>query len=92
MKSRILAVALLALAGCSENHVTNLSPNFGNAVNYNIAVQVDNPLPNERIGAGPQDGTRLENAIERYRTNKVYRPELPLQGGHIYDQPQQQQQ
>jgi type IV pilus biogenesis protein CpaD/CtpE len=87
----LFAVATLALAGCAENP-TNLSADFGNAVNFNIAAQVDNPLPNERAGAGPQDGVRLEKAIERYRTNKVYHPHLPLEGGHVYDQQQQMQQ
>ena len=91
MKFVMFAALTLATAACSERP-EHLSVDFGNAVNSNIAAQVDNPLPNEKIGAGPQDGERLERAIERYRANKVYSPHLPLEGGHVYDQPQMQQQ
>jgi type IV pilus biogenesis protein CpaD/CtpE len=86
-----MTFAAFGLAAC-VNNPEHLSADFGNAVNHNIAAQVDNPMPNERVGAGPQDGERLERAIERYRTNKVYPPHLPLEGGHVYDQPQIQQQ
>jgi type IV pilus biogenesis protein CpaD/CtpE len=87
----VFAALTLATAACNERS-EHLSADFGNAVNSNIAAQVDNPLPNERVGAGPQDGVRLEKAMERYRTNKVYHPHLPLEGGHVYDQQQQMQQ
>ena len=86
-----MAFTAFGLAAC-VTPPQHLSADFGNAVNSNIAAQVDNPMPNERVGAGPQDGERLERAIERYRTNKVYRPHLPLEGGHVYDQQQMQQQ
>ena len=88
----ILVVAV-ALGACTEElPPEHLSADFGNAVNANIAAQVDNPMPNEKMSVGPQDGARANSAFERYRTNKVYRPELPLQGGHIYDQQPMQQQ
>jgi hypothetical protein len=87
------AITMLALAGCTNpNPGEPLSPDFGNAVHANIAAQVDNPMPNEKIGVGILDGQRFENAIDRYRTNKVYKPHLPLQGGNVYDQSQSQQQ
>jgi hypothetical protein len=86
-----MAFTAFGLAACVAPP-QHLSADFGNAVNHNIAAQVDNPMPNERIGAGPQDGERLERAIERYRTNKVYQPRLPLEGGRIYDQQPIQQQ
>ena len=95
MNRGFLAVAtLLTLGACSSTPPpAHMSPDFGNAVNSNIALQVDSPMPNEKIGTGPQDGTRIDNAIDRYWTNKVYKPQPPLANGNFYDTspPQQQQ-
>ncbi len=97
MTRGILALATLTLAAmlgaCSSApQPATLGADFGNAVNSNIAAQVDNPMPNEKIGVGPQDGIRFDNAMDRYHTNKVYRPQPPLQNGNFYDTQQQQQQ
>ena len=81
-----LAVAALALAGCQNREP--LAADFGNSVNANIAAQVVNPAPASR-GPNDGDGTRMANAIDRYRTNKVYKPTSPLQGGRILLEPKQ---
>ena len=86
----IIILTSLALAACADPHQA-LAPDFGNAVNANIAAQVVNPKP-AMPGPSDSDGQRIGNAVDRYRTNKVYRPHLPLEGGQIYDQSSQQQQ
>ncbi len=85
MMKRLVLVAGLALVGCADPH-QSLSPDFGNAVAANIAAQVVNPAP-AMAGATDTDGQRVNNAINRYRTNKVYTPHLPLEGGKVYDTP-----
>ena len=83
MKRHIILAGLL-LAGCTST-TEPLSPSFGQAVNANIAAQVINPNP---VHDDPTltDGQRIGNAVQRYRTNRVYTPRLPLEGGRIYDQ------
>jgi type IV pilus biogenesis protein CpaD/CtpE len=81
---RIILLAALALAAC-EDPQRPLSPDFGNAVNANIAAQIINPNP--RIGAADTDGQRVGDAMERYRTGKVYRPNAPLEAGKITTTP-----
>jgi type IV pilus biogenesis protein CpaD/CtpE len=87
---RLVLLTSLALAACIENPHQPLSPDFGNAVKANIAAQVVNPQP-AMTGPNLSDGQRIDNAMDRYRTNKVYKPHLPLEGGQIYDQSNQQQ-
>lgn len=79
---RFLLFAGLLLAGCTSTQVP-LSPAFGQAVNANIAAQVINPDPVYET-ASTSDGERIGSAIHRYRTNRVYSPRLPLEGGQIY--------
>jgi hypothetical protein len=91
MSMKYVAVVIaLALTACADPHLP-LGPDFGNAVNANIAAQVVNPTP-APPGIAYTNGQRMENAIIRYETNKVYKPHLPLEGGKVYDQPQQYQQ
>jgi hypothetical protein len=85
----LILAAALALAACADPHQP-LSPDFGNAVRANISAQVVNPNP-AMAGANDMDGQRAGAAINRYYTNKVYVPRLPLEGGRVYDQLQQQQ-
>jgi type IV pilus biogenesis protein CpaD/CtpE len=71
---RLIVAAMLvgpALAGCTAN-----DPTFGGAVRSNYAVQVINPEPRyEGALAEGGDGARSAAAIERYRTDKVKKPE-----------------
>ena len=90
MPKHFVRAAALALAGCADPHAP-LSPDFGNAVETNIAAQVVYPNP-ATPGGFYTNGQRIGDAITRYETNKVYRPHLPLEGGKVYDQPQAQQQ
>jgi len=66
-------ISLLALAGCEDPHLP-FAPGFGNAVATNIAAQVVNPTPHAEGPAPATDGKRIGDAIERYRTGKVYPP------------------
>ncbi|GGF14299.1 hypothetical protein GCM10011611_20080 [Aliidongia dinghuensis] len=89
MKRLILLVGL-ALSGCADPHEP-LSRDFGNAVNSNIAAQVINPTP-QWSGDPSTNGQRVDNAVNRYLNNKVYRPLLPLEGGKVYDHTSEQSQ
>jgi hypothetical protein len=82
MKRLVLLVGL-ALGACTDPHQP-LSPDFGNAVNANIAAQVVNPAP--AAGLADANGQRMDNAINRYLNNKTYRPRLPLEDGRTYEQ------
>lgn len=86
---RLVLLAAFALVACADPHQP-LSQDFGNSVAANIAAQVVNPNPG-LTGPNDADGQRVGNAIERYRTNKVIKPHLPLEGGRVYDQSQNQQ-
>jgi type IV pilus biogenesis protein CpaD/CtpE len=78
---RLVLLAGLALAACADPHQP-LSADFGNAVNTNIAAQVVNPNPT-MAGSNDTDGQRAGSAVNRYRTNRVYQPHLPLESGKI---------
>ena len=73
MRILSLATALIApaLAGCTAN-----DPTFGGAVRNNYAMQVINPDPQyEGALVEGGDGARSAAAVERYRTDKVKKPE-----------------
>ncbi len=78
---RLVVLVGLALAACTDPHLP-LSADFGNAVNTNIAAQVVNPNPT-MAGSNDTDGQRAGSAVNRYRTNRVYQPHLPLESGKI---------
>ena len=69
---------LLALAGCVEDPHVPLVADFGNSVATNIAAQTINPLPHATGPAPATDGKRIGDAIQRYRTGKVYPPIPPI--------------
>ncbi len=79
---RLVVLVGLALAACTDPHLP-LSADFGNAVNTNIAAQVVNPNPT-MAGSNDTDGQRAGSAVNRYRTNRVYQPHLPLESGKVY--------
>lgn len=78
-KLTLLAGALL-LCGCSttaHRHIGEDDPGLGEAVKYNAAAQIINPVPvYAQGGALPGDsGAKAQAALERYRTDKVKKPE-----------------
>jgi hypothetical protein len=82
--NRILAFSsLIVLAACSNADPRQpLSADFGAATAHNFAVQVVNPNPS--TAPFDTDGQRLENAIVRYRTDRVNPVHLPLESGRIH--------
>ena len=82
---------LLALAGCVEDPHMPLVADFGNSVATNIAAQTINPLPHATGPAPATNGKRIGDAMERYRTGKVYPPIPPIDAavrtGRAPDQP-----
>lgn len=77
MSSKLLtiAVAACALAGCGavNKNIGSEDPGFGEAVKYNAAIQVVNPMPVYPEGsAQPGDnGAKGAAAVKRYRTDTV---------------------
>ena len=71
---RLLLVVALGLAACADPHEP-LSADFGNSVRANIQAQLVNPEPNYSSAFPETDGERVENAIRRYRTNRVFPPQ-----------------
>lgn len=76
---------LALLAGCADPHQP-LSADFGNSVATNIALQTINPLP-PTDGIAASDGERVGAAVDRYRTDRIHQPHLPLEGGKLYAPP-----
>jgi hypothetical protein len=72
-----LGAMLAALSGCSEytDRRDTISIHAGDAVASNKVTQMVDPWPpasaQKNIGFS---GERLETAMERYRTNRVYQP------------------
>lgn len=56
-------------------------PGYGDATEQNWAVQVVDPEPELATGPLPMDGQRAADAVERYRTGKVTKPEEVLTTG-----------
>jgi hypothetical protein len=79
---RTFPLLLLAgLAGCNNSNYNNqsdMSYDYGNSVQANIAMQVVHPLPTRLRPATNADATRMNNAFVRYETNHVYQPQ-PVQ-------------
>jgi type IV pilus biogenesis protein CpaD/CtpE len=79
----------LALCACTDPHQP-FNPSFGDAVRANMAAQIINPVP--RADPDPvTDGKRMSDAMQRYRTEKVYPPIPPIEAtvrqGKAPDQP-----
>ncbi|MEK7266664.1 MAG: hypothetical protein AAB227_11265 [Pseudomonadota bacterium] len=68
MKSLLLPALLLTAAGCASNQ-HDLSPSFGKSFTANAAAQIIDPTP--AAGAPQGDGTVVEMAIARYKTDTV---------------------
>jgi hypothetical protein len=77
--NRLLILPLMGLAACSSDPHVVLTPDFGNAVASNIAVQLDNPAPNTDTSVHTSDGRRIYDAIQRYRTGHIYPPVAALE-------------
>ena len=60
----------MGLAACADQRAT-LSPNFGNAVRHNIAVQTINPNPNDTMIVPDMDGERAADLMNRYKLGQV---------------------
>jgi hypothetical protein len=72
---RTLPILLLAgLGGCVYNPHVAMSPDFGEAVNANMASQVVNPVPLRPSGVPINNGIRMDSAYVRYQNNRMYRP------------------
>ena len=86
MRSNILiAAATLSLGACDTIYPHNGSPDpsFGEAVKYDMAVQVIDPDPvYAPEGAQPGDsGAKGAEAVKRYRTDKVKDAKAVTTGG-----------
>lgn len=68
MKNLILPAAALLVAGCASNQ-HDLSPNFGKSFTGNAAAQIIDRTP--AAGAPQGDGTAVDIAVARYKTDKV---------------------
>jgi hypothetical protein len=67
---------LLALGACADPHMP-LNPNFGESVAANMAAQIINPVPANRPPP-TTNGKRVGDAMQRYRTERVYPPIPPI--------------
>ena len=91
MGTRIIILILLAGLGACDTHYypdptgpaydphANLNPDYGNSVRSNTAAQVANPVPVIRAGVTVTNGERVDSAVDRYLTNKIYQPIRPYQ-------------
>ena len=73
----IVLVAGLMLAACNTPANTP-RPEFGQAVRNNMAAHIIDPNPPESMELPPSDGARRALMIERYRTDQVEPPLLPV--------------
>jgi hypothetical protein len=75
MRTPLLAVCGLALAACATPPGPN-DPGFGEAPRRNILIQAVNPEGAPPLAFDPGfDGDRALIAIDRYKADKVKRPE-----------------
>jgi len=78
LRTLALAALLAALAGCSEylDRRDTISLGGGDSVATNKVTQMVDPWP--RASADKNiafNGDKMESAVERYRTNRVIRPQ-----------------
>ena len=72
-----LAIVLAVLGGCSEylDRRDTIALSGGNAVATNVVTHMVDPWPRASANRNIAfNGTRIESAFERYRTNKVITP------------------
>jgi len=77
MRALVLGFVLATLSGCSEylDRRDTISLHGGDAVATDKVTQMVDPWP--RVSADKNigfNGTRMETAVERYRTNRTYPP------------------
>lgn len=73
----LAAAAALALAGCSTTSNTGMleDTTMGEALHTTLAAQVIDPDPQYEYLDPATSGQHAAQAIERYRTDKVKKPE-----------------
>lgn len=89
----VLAGLVGCLAGCSEylDRRDTITLGGGNAVAADKVTQMVDPWPRESADRHiAYNGARMETAIERYRTNRVYQPQGIGTSGSYQQQPQSQ--
>ena len=73
----IVLLAGLLLAAC--NGPANAPrPEFGQAVRNNMTAQIIDPNPPEDMALPPSDGVRSALMIQRYQSDEVESPLLPM--------------
>jgi hypothetical protein len=77
MRALAPAAVLVALSGCSEyfDHRDTIALSAGDAVATDIVTQMVDPWPRASVNKNISfNGEKMQSAVERYRTNKVYPP------------------
>jgi hypothetical protein len=70
----IVVVTTLSLSACTQSAL-RVSPDFGNAVNQDVAAQITDPDTNYNGTPPPEaGGVRVVLAQKRYQTNTVIQP------------------
>ena len=68
--------AAIGASGCTSPKAPPEGVAFGNAVSHNAALHIIDPdPPTARAGAPNMDGVRAAEAIRRYRSGAVIKPE-----------------
>ena len=77
MRTLALATVLAILGGCSEylDRRDTIAKSGGNAVATNVVTHMVDPWPRESANRNIAfNGSRVESAFERYRSNRVVPP------------------
>ena len=79
----ILVIGLLVTLGACETRTRQtLTPDFGDSVRHNMAVQIINPAASEqRTSVIDMDGERAAGAMDRYRKGTVTAPKAESTSG-----------
>lgn len=76
----LLSAVATLLAGCAEDYLDRrdtIASSSGNAVETNIATHVIDPWPRRAFDTSiPADGSRVQGAVERYRTGEIIEPRV----------------
>jgi len=78
MRVAALAAVLTTLAGCSEylDRRDTIALNSGDAIATDKVTQMVDPWPRNSADRNIAfNGAKMETAVERYRTNRVYPPQ-----------------
>ena len=77
MRALALAAVLVALSGCSEyfDRRDTIALSAGDAVASDKVTQMVDPWPRASANKNISfNGEKMQSAVERYRTNRVYPP------------------